>query len=87
VQLLTIKAGTRASGLVLYNTLQEFHPELDTDEAGDCFVAVGLVGDRRVRGVFDAIHDRLGPDLEIDSMTLDDGTRFDVPTNGRGTTH
>jgi hypothetical protein len=90
--MLTIRAATRESGLALYNTLQEFHPELDIDEAGECFVTVDLGSDRRVLDVFDTIQEHLADraaGVGVDSMTvaLDDGTRFSVPTNGGDPMH
>jgi hypothetical protein len=90
--MLTIKAATRDSGLALYNALQEFYPELDIDEAGECFVTVGLGSDRRVLDVFETIQGHLadraaGAGVHSMSVALDDGTRFAVPTNGQDPMH
>ena len=54
MQTLVIEATTHEYGQELYGILSEFHPELFDDE-GDRHVSVGLVSDREVVEVLDAV--------------------------------
>jgi hypothetical protein len=54
MQTLVIEATTQESGQELYSVLSEFHPELFTGSDGGQ-VSVGLVSDRQVVEVLDAI--------------------------------
>jgi hypothetical protein len=55
MQTLVIEATTHESGQELYSVLSEFHPELFTGSNGDRRVSVGLVSDRQLVDVLDAI--------------------------------
>jgi hypothetical protein len=52
---MTVRAATQESARALYNVLQQFHPELDSDEGGEYYVSVVLGSDRRVLEVLEAI--------------------------------
>jgi hypothetical protein len=55
MQTLVIEATTHDHGQELYSVLSEFHPELFDDANCDRNVSIGLVSDRQVVEVLDAI--------------------------------
>ena len=62
MQTLVIEATTHESGQELYSVLSKFHPELFTDANCDGHVSIGLVSDRQVVEVLDAIQRYLTED-------------------------
>jgi len=59
MQTLVIEATTHESGDALYSVLAEFNPELVTDANGGRHVSIGLVSDRQVVELLDAIQEYL----------------------------
>lgn len=57
MQTLTIHAASLESGRALYSELHRFHPELEPDGNGSCFVSIDLGGDRHVLDVLAALED------------------------------